>query len=63
MCKFRALNTKMSKTCPAFYVCMYMYSYICHGRGRDISSQIYKIEYDKSHKRNKNIMLNIFGGV
>lgn len=46
----------MSKTCFEFFISMYIFGYI-YGKGRDISSQIYKVEYDESHKRSKNKML------
>lgn len=43
-------------------LCMHAHVFIYMGGARDISSQIYKIEGDESHKRNKNKMVNIFKG-
>lgn len=46
----------MSKTYFEFFISMYIFGYT-YGKGRDISSQIYKVECDESHKRSKNKML------
>lgn len=52
----------MSITCPQTFICVCAraYVFICMVEGRDIRSQIYKVEYDKSHKSSQSKMLRVF---